>query len=206
VAGNIPDGLLRVAPARDSLRGSILSDKPFAAMALAAMLVADVSMRPNARGMSAVGCAILVGVAILTRVLGAPLAVGIMIAGLSRRSWRQVIVFGACVVPFFAIVILPAIFSRLPVSPVTGAAALNIGWARTWIYYTSYLGAWKLEIPSGHAFWATLQNRAKSALAAPSDIVLSPLLMPDNWFGGALMGVVTVASLAGIIRQAVTHE
>jgi hypothetical protein len=186
--------------------GSVLSDIPFAALALAAMLVADLAMRRDANIAWSAGCAILVGLSMLTRVLGVPVAAGIVVAGLTRRSWRQIFVFCGCVAPFFATVSRRAIFPHLPKAPVTGAAASSLGWTRTWVYYTSYLGAWKLGVPSIHAFWAMLGNSAKAILSGPSDIVLSPLLMPDNLFGRALVAIVAVASIAGIIRQALAQE
>ena len=52
--------------------GSVLSDMPFAALAFASMLIADDAMRPDASSRRAVACAVLVGLAMLTRVLGIP--------------------------------------------------------------------------------------------------------------------------------------
>ena len=186
--------------------GSVLSDIPFAALAFAAMLVADTSMRRDAASQWPAGCAILVGLSMLTRVLGIPVAAGIAVAGISRRSWRQVLVFCACVAPFFAVVAWRAIFPHLPQNPVTGPAASNLVWTRTWIYYTSYLGAWKQGVPDAHAFRALLGSNASFILRGPSDIFLSPSLMPDNPFGRALVAIVAVASVAGIIRQAREQE
>jgi 4-amino-4-deoxy-L-arabinose transferase-like glycosyltransferase len=186
--------------------GSVLSDIPFAALAFAAMLVADLAMRRDANSAWSVGSAILVGLSMLTRVFGVPVAAGIVVAGLTRRSWRQVFVFCGCVAPFFATVAWRAICPHLPEAPVTGAAASSLGWTRTWVYYTSYLGAWKLGVPNGRAFWAMLGTNAGFILRGPSDIFLSPLLMPDNPYGRALVAIVAVASVAGIIRQARAQE
>jgi hypothetical protein len=186
--------------------GSVLSDIPFAALAFAAMLVADTGMRRDARGAWPAGCAILVGLSMLTRVLGIPVAAGIALAGLTRRSWRQVFIFCGCVAPFLALIVWRAIFPHLPQMPVTGPAASSLVWTRTWVYYTSYLGAWKQGVPDGGAFRALLGSNASFILRGPSDIFLSPSLMPDNPFGRALLAVVAVASIAGIIRQARAQE
>jgi 4-amino-4-deoxy-L-arabinose transferase-like glycosyltransferase len=181
---------------------SVLSDIPFAALAFAAMLVADTAMKRGSKSALPAACAILVGLSMLTRVFGVPIAAGIVVAGLTRRSWRQVFIFCACVAPFFAIVAWRAIFPHLPEMPVSGAAASSLGWTRSWVYYTSYLGAWKQGIASGRVLWAMLRNNAGFILRGPSDIFLSPLLMPNNFSGRALVAIVAAASVAGIFRQA----
>ncbi len=186
--------------------GSVLSDLPFAALAFAAMLVADWAMRRDAEMAWAVGCAMLVGLSMLTRVLGVPVAVGIAVAGMTRRSWRQLFIFCGCVAPFLFFVACRAAFPHLPPAPVTGAAAESFGWTRTWAYYTTYPGAWKQGVPDLHAFMAMLGSNASFILRGPSDIFLSPLLMPNNAFGRALVAIVTVAAIAGIIRQALMQE
>jgi hypothetical protein len=186
--------------------GSLLSDIPFAALALAAMLVGDRAMRHAANSAWPAACAILVGLSIFMRVFGLPVAAGIVLAGLTRRTWRQLLVFSACLAPFFAALLWRAIFPHFPVPPVTGAAALSVGWARTWAYYTSYVAAWKMGIPDATAFWTMLRTNSGFILRGPSDIFLAPLLMPDNIFGRTLIVVVTVAVLAGIVRQARAGE
>ncbi|HLJ23814.1 MAG TPA: hypothetical protein VKT71_06870 [Candidatus Acidoferrales bacterium] len=186
--------------------GSLLSDLPFAALAFAAMLVADFAMRRDARMFWPVVCAALAGLSMLTRVLGVPVAVGIAVAGMSRRSWRQVFAFCACVAPFLLFAGWRAVFPHLPEMPVAGPAASSFGWTRTWVYYTSYLGAWKQGVPDWAAFMAMVENNANFILRGPSDIFLSPGLMPDNALGHALVAIVTVSALVGIIRQAKMQE
>ena len=61
---------------------SLNSDIPFAAMALAALLLADRAAQPDARAASAFGCSIVSGLAILLRVLGVPVALGIIDCGI----------------------------------------------------------------------------------------------------------------------------
>jgi hypothetical protein len=51
-----------------------------------------------------------------------------------------------------------------------------------------------------------LANNASFILRGPSDIFLSPLLMPNNPVGRALVAVVAMASVSGIVRQARAQE
>ncbi len=186
--------------------GSLLSDLPFAALAFAAMLVADFAMRREARLAWPVICALLAGLSMLTRVLGVPVAVGIAVAGMSRRSWRQVFAFCGSVAPFLVFDAWRAIFPHVPEMPVAGSAASSFGWTHTWVYYTSYLGAWKQGVPDFAAFMKMVENNANFILRGPSDIFLSPRLMPDNPLGHALVAIVTVSALAGLLRQAKIQE
>src|SRR5580704_15098335 len=87
---------------------SVLTDIPFSALALAALLVADRAMRRESstaagRGvLGAISCAVLTGCSLLMRVLGVPIALGIFLAALWRRAWKQAAIYAACVAPFFA--------------------------------------------------------------------------------------------------------
>ena len=83
--------------------GSIMSDIPFAAMALAAMLLADRAMRPQARGTLACSSGILAVLSILTRLTGIAVVAGILVTAIARRAWRPLFFFCGCVTPFFAV-------------------------------------------------------------------------------------------------------
>src|SRR5262249_38230672 len=67
---------------------NLLSDVPFAAFALAAMYFADHAVRPHSRATAVVLCAALAGFSMLLRTFGAPVALGVAIAGMTRRAWR----------------------------------------------------------------------------------------------------------------------
>src|ERR1700751_30010 len=71
---------------------SVLSDIPFAAMALGAMLIADGAIQGEGQGMAAAYSAVLVGLSMVLRVFRVPVAVGIFIAGVVRRAWRQLFI------------------------------------------------------------------------------------------------------------------
>lgn len=185
---------------------SVLSEIPFSALALTAVLIADRAMRRSAGNPVVVGCAILVGLSLLVRVMGVPIAAGIAVSAVWRRTWRQLIVFCGCVGPCFAALAWRVIFPHAPTPPVSEPAASSFGWVRTWTYYTNYLGFWRLSVPSLQVLGAMLKNNALMLLRGPSDYFLDPLLVRDTLMGRALMTLVTAAILAGIVRQARRQE
>ena len=79
---------------------SVLSEMPFAFLALASMTVAERFMRPNERQLGSVCSGALAGLSVLTRILGFPILLGILVTGVVRRSWRQLATFVLTAAPF----------------------------------------------------------------------------------------------------------
>ena len=71
--------------------GSLLSEIPFAVLALAALLLADQAIRVPFRPIAIIACGILVGLSMLTRGFGVPIAAGIIVAAAAARAWRQLV-------------------------------------------------------------------------------------------------------------------
>jgi hypothetical protein len=180
----------------------VLSEMPFAFFALSSMILADRVMHPDHKLSGSVACGVSAGIAVLTRILGLPILLGILVAGIVRRSWRQVATFSVSVAPFAVLAAWNAIFSRKPLSPVSGSAGQSLGWIHAWTFYTDYAGMWKLSVPNSHVFWAMLKNNAGNILRLPADLVLGPVFVRDTMSGRALICIMAVAALAGILRQA----
>lgn len=180
--------------------GSVLSEFPFAAFALSAMLLAETAVQREASISVVVCCGILVGLAMLTRVFGVPIAIGIVAASISRRAWRQLAVFCACVGPFSLALLWRAVFPRLSPAPVSAAAASSLGWIQTWTYYTSYISAWKVAVPNISVFLAMLKYNAMSLLCTPAGYFAAP--SPKNMAGCVVTLIVTAAIFGGIVREA----
>jgi hypothetical protein len=125
--------------------GSMLTEIPFSALALAAMLVANTAMKQDARKGAALGCGVLAGLSILLRVLGVPIALGILVVALVRKAWRQAAIFAATSLPFFAWVMWSTVLAA-PSAPPLGSEAAGQGWTQTWLYYTSYVAFRKLGV------------------------------------------------------------
>ena len=198
--------LIALHPVILFLSASVLSDIPFAALALAAMLAGDRTMRPNAGDARTAGCALLIGFAALLRIFGVPIAAGILAAAVARRAWRQIAIFCAVLLPFGCVIAWPLLFARRMVTPGLDGASRAHGFVGAWTYYTSYLGFWKLSVPNAHILWAMLRNNAILILRAPSNYFLAPLLTKQNIASMALVLLVTAAIVAGIARLARNND
>jgi 4-amino-4-deoxy-L-arabinose transferase-like glycosyltransferase len=185
--------------------GSVLTDIPFAALALAALMAGDGAMRPEARPTRAVAAGVLAGLAMLLRVLGFPVVAGIFLAGATRRSWRQAAIFCAGVLPFFVALTWNAAFTK-PAAASLGAIHPNAAWQFEWAYYTNYLAFWKLSVPDSHVLWAMLASNANTLLLIPATFFLYPLVSAETILGRALWLLVTVGIAVGIVRQARRQE
>jgi 4-amino-4-deoxy-L-arabinose transferase-like glycosyltransferase len=180
--------------------GQVLSDIPFAALALGAMVLAQKAERPGGGRGSAACSGVLAGLAMVMRVLGVPVAAGIAAALAARRSWRQLAVFCRSVAPFFVVLAWRVIFPRLALSPVSGAAASSPTWVDTWAYYTNYLHVWKQAVPSAFSFAASLKESAIFLLRAPADYFASPWPAAHTFLGEVIAIVVTWIIVKGVAR------
>lgn len=180
---------------------SVLSDMPFAFFALASVMIADRAMRGAGGHAESVYCGVLAGISALTRIVGFPIILGILAAGIVRRSWRQLAAFGLSAAPFVGVAGWHAIFAKKPPSPITGPAGQRLGWTHAWTFYTDYVGIWKVGVPDAHVFWAMLKNNAGMILREPADLFLGPSFVRDTMFGRVLILLAAVATLAGILRQ-----
>ena len=181
---------------------SVLSDMPFAFFVLASMVIADRAMQSNGGQIASLSCGALAGISALTRILGIPIILGILITGIVRRSWRQLVTFGLSVTPFVGVAAWRAIFSKKPISPISGPTGQSLGWTHAWTFYTDYVGIWKIGVPDIHVFWAMLKNNAGMILREPADLFLGPSFVRDTMLGRVLILLAAVATLAGILRQA----
>lgn len=181
---------------------SVLSDVPFAALALLAMLAADWAFRgDSSAGRSAVLCAVLTGVSILMRVFGVPVAMGILAAGVARRAWRQVAICSATLVPFAAATAWHVMSARSPILLTHNGLPAGIGFTNTWVYYASYQEFWKLSVLQGHVLWAMLKKNAVIVFLSPADFFIAPLLSRATVASTALMLLVTAGIFGGVLRQ-----
>jgi hypothetical protein len=183
---------------------SILSDIPFAAVTLGAMLIADGAIRREGNSVAAAYGGVLVGLSILLRIFGIPVAAGILVAGVARRAWRQLFIFCGCVAPFFAVLAWRIVFPAVVTPPaISKAGASSLGWTLTWAYYTSYLSVWQIGFRTRHIFWTMLGNNALSVLLrGPANYFLFPGLIQDTLGGRVLVVLTTAAIVAGVVKQA----
>jgi hypothetical protein len=186
--------------------GSILSDIPFAALALTAMILADKAIHEGSGTPYVVMCAVFAGLSILMRLFGLPIVAGIIAAAIARRMWKPLLVFIASISPFVLIVAWRILHPVTSIAPVSGPSASSLGWAHTWAYYTSYWTMWKISVPNIHIFWAMLQNNGVLTVSGPANFFLAPMFVHNTLFGRATVAVIGLVTLAGIVRHGKLRE
>jgi 4-amino-4-deoxy-L-arabinose transferase-like glycosyltransferase len=181
---------------------SVLSDIPFAALTMVAMVLADRALETKGRPWMAVLCGLLAGMSVMMRMFGAALITGILLAALARKRWPALWQIGAGVAPFVLITIWRTLHSSTIAPPVSEYWARSYGWVNAWAYYTNYLGIWKVGVPSLRIFGLIVLNNLKLLMIAPADLFLSPIVLGPSLFlrtFAALLFLLLTAK--GILRQ-----
>jgi hypothetical protein len=175
--------------------GSILSDIPFSAFALAAMLLANAATKRDAPPARAVTCGMVAGVALLVRTLGVPLVAGILAAALFRRAWRQAAFFSASVAPFFLWGAWQVVRSTRSMATVDLSHA-SPGFVQTWTFYLSYIGMRRLNLGDLHLFGSMLGTQVIYLFAHVAGFFLGPLL--EGHLGLSFLTTILVLWILGL--------
>jgi hypothetical protein len=179
---------------------SILSDIPFAALAIFAMLLADKGLRRNGSIPRAATSGILSALSILMRATGVPFAAGLFLFAVWKRAWRQAVAFAAAVAPVAVAMLWRTLLATPPVPPAM-VSSPGPGWNQSWIYYTSYTAFRRLDSPDLHAALILLLNQFLYLVAAIPGYFLSPLSSKSVVFWLVTTIVVLWMTLAGMLRQ-----
>jgi hypothetical protein len=186
--------------------GNVLSEIPFCAVTLAAILIADRDRQTSGKVPAAIACGLLAGSSILLRVFGVTIVAGIALSGLLRRAWRQTIIFCAAALPFFLFLARQQLIRHAPApSAAPALASAGDGWIRTYAYYTNYLAFWKISVPNANIFWAMLRNNFVTLIQSPSDYLLYPLFSRSDALGIAVVTVIAAVTVLGMRRQAIRN-
>ncbi len=180
---------------------SVVSEIPFSALALAAMLVGNKAMQRKGSAAASASCGILAGLSMLIRLFGVPVAAGILVAALVRRAWRQAAIFALCTAPFFAWLVWHTV-SSAQATPPTGTSSLGPGFQQTWLYYTNYVAFRTLSSVDPHVAGSIVLSQFIYLLTHVPGLFLSSLLDRDVALLFAVTLVVLWTILAGMIRQA----
>ncbi len=180
---------------------AVLTEIPFSVAALAAMIVAEKALARDSKPATAVACGVFTGLSMLLRILGVPIAAGIFVAGVTRRAWRQTIVWSATVAPFFAWLAWRTL-SSARVLPRAGASVAGPGYLQTWTYYTSYFGMRKLSMTNGHVIGEMLLSQFVYLLAHVPGFFIGSLFGQHIglWFIGTF--TVLCVIIFGLVQQA----
>lgn len=182
------------------LNTSLLSDAPFMALALTAMVVADSALLPTSRSWAALLTGCLAGLSADMRTLGVATVIGILCIALIRREFRRGLIVLFSAAPFVAFAAWPALTSTRGLSSANVPGSVDPAWNQTWLYYTSYLGNWTASIPNVSIFFQMLKSTGLLLLVAPVRYVLAPSFEAWSPAGMAVYAPLTVVLIAGIVR------
>jgi hypothetical protein len=182
------------------LNSSLLSDVPFMALALTAMVLADSALHPTSRGWAAVLTGCLAGLSADMRTLGVATTVGILFIALLRREFRRGLIILFSAAPFVAFAAWPVLTGTRALSPSNVSGSVDPAWNQTWLYYTSYLGNWAASIPNLSMFFQMLKSTGLLLLVAPVRYILAPSFEAWSPGGMAVYVPLTLVLIAGIVR------
>lgn len=179
---------------------SLLSDIPFAALAMAALLVWGGGLK-HSGNLRAAASGILSGLSILMRLTGLPFAAGVLLFAVWKRAWRLAGIYAASAGPF-AIAVLWRAFMAVPPVPPSVVASPGPGWQQTWLYYTNYGAFRRMASPDLHTAATFLLNQSLYLISEISGYLLSPLSDKSIAFWLISTVLITWMVLAGLVRQA----
>jgi hypothetical protein len=163
-----------------SLSGAVLSDIPFMALAVWAVVLAG-----RSAWWASAACALA---AVLLRSIGVSVVAGIVLYLVLRRSYRPA---GA-----FLLLVLPAAAGLRAAAP-TGLA----GYQQTLLFYTSYGGFWRLSVPDAATLGSLLATNALEVLKAPASLCFPLPHLPESpWVQGGVLILLSFTIVVGVAR------
>jgi hypothetical protein len=191
------------------LSGSVLSDFPFAALALTALVAADRSFGSGTPAtswwwMAAAGA--LAGLSVGMRTVGVMVAAGILLFAALRRRWRQAGVFclfaGAFSLPWLLPVLLRTLSAHSNLAtgaPAASGLPASAGWTQTVAFYTSYFGQWRQFVPTWHVQAEVIGKNLLSVLEDPGIFLLLPLANRSGLISVLAGSALALAAWSGIL-------
>ena len=162
----------------------LMTDVPFAALALAFLLLAwkstelDSSPQNSSPQPSRFKWIILAGIladlCIFMRLAGAAFIAGFLLALLLRKRWKTSAVFLASCIPGILYFVYQG-WLRLPSAPPAPFSAALPGWQQTWYYFTSYTSFRQLDSPNLGSAITLLFNQVLYLISAVAGYFLTPL-------------------------------
>ena len=183
------------------LSGVIMSDVPFMALLLTALVLADSAMRSRA-GWPAVGAVgAVAGLSVGIRTIGVAVVAGIFLLALRRRAFREAFLFAAVAGLVIGIESWPTLVHRVATSNAGGTG--EPGWNQVFAYYTNYVEyQWGMGIPSVWAFLNLVKLNFLLLVTSPGSVLVGSL---GNW-GNAVTAALSAPVWLGIVRQVKTDE
>jgi len=152
----------------------LMTDVPFAALALSFLLLACKSAEPDSPLKWTILAAIFADLCVFMRLAGAAFIAGFLLALLFRKHWKTAAIFlGSCT---------PAVFYflyqgwfRAPSAPPAPFSSVLPGWQQTWYYFTSYTSFRHLDSPNLDSAITLLLNQVLYLLSSVAGYFVTPL-------------------------------
>ena len=184
-----------------TFNAALLSDVPFMALALTAMVLADSAFQPERRVWAAALAGIFAGLSADARTLGLATVIGIGMIAVYRREFRKGLVVCLAAAPFVAVALWPSLSSAHGFAQASLAGGADPAWNQTLLYYTSYSGDWRSSITSVGMLVRLLKSTGSLLLVCPAQYLLAPGFQPWSPGGMAVYFALTLLLFAGIARQ-----
>ena len=181
-----------------------MAEIPFAALAFTGLLLADTAMHRTAPRSAGFGCGLVLGLAILIRTAGVPLALAVLLVALFRRAWKQAVAFALAFAPFFVALFWRTILLVPP--PATAFSSSAPGWRQAWLYHTDYVAFRTLASPDLHMVGQFVLNQLIYFPAGIAGYFLSPLMDGHILFWSVATIFVFCTVLIGWIRLATRSQ
>ncbi|HZS51709.1 MAG TPA: phospholipid carrier-dependent glycosyltransferase [Bryobacterales bacterium] len=187
---------LALQPVFVVLSTKLLTDVPMMALTLAAAAAAERALGKRQGFFLCAAAGFLAALAVLTRTIGVAIVGGFLIAAVLRRRFRMAAVFIACCAPVVVWGLSRAHDSHVLDPWVrSGGAAFQ----SNWLFYTNYIGFWKLSVSSLHAFGYLIAQNFLMFAITPGLYFQFP---PPGGLLIYLLFPLTAAILAGVLRHA----
>ena len=188
-------------PVIQALSAYLMSDIPFAALALASCILSSRAVEGGTKKRTIVFCGILSGLSILLRSLGVPVALGLFVGIALRSGWRRAFLFAGSVIPFLLVIVAHSMLIK-PAPSMIAASSCSDSWRTTWLYYTSYTEFWKADIWSNHVFWPMLKSNISTMLLQPGSYFIEPTVIRPALFTVVVLVILSAVAIRGLFRQA----
>jgi hypothetical protein len=180
---------------------NLLSEMPFAAVSLGAILLAGRVVTGERERVSTVCSGVLAGFAVLIRVLGVPIAAGLCLAVLLRKGWRVCGLFAASALPFIAIWLWQSPLGAPSAPPLADASACSRVWQTNWLYYLDYLGFWKADVLRNQVFWQMLKQNLVLLVLQPGSYFVEPAYVRPVILAVVPAAILSVAAWRALLWQ-----
>ena len=162
----------------------LMTDVPFAALALAFLIIAwksaqDDSPPQNSSLQSSrfkwiVLAGVFANLCVLMRLAGAAFIAGFLLALLLRKRWSTAAIFLASCIPAISYFFYQGWFRTPSAPPVPFSAALP-GWQQTWYYFTSYTSFRHFDSPNLSAAGTLFLNQILYLFSSVAGYFVAPL-------------------------------